>query len=164
MWRRMGIVWSYLCFLSLMALLSWTIWQWRDGLLRIEFGIYPELIALSVLNMGLAIYIAAQRKKQFTVGAVIGIPELSSPNQPRVLVTEGIYSKVRNPRYLETLLWISGLAFFANYLAVYLALLAGLPLLHLIILLEERELYHTFGEEYLVYCKRVPRYLPRHFP
>jgi protein-S-isoprenylcysteine O-methyltransferase Ste14 len=35
------------------------------------------------------------------------------------------------------------------------------PLLHLIVLLEERELPDRFGEAYVDYSRRVPRYWPR---
>ena len=52
-------------------------------------------------------------------------------------------------------------ATFSNYLGAYLVVLAFLPALHLVVLLEERELRDRFGEEYAAYCERVPRYIPR---
>ena len=95
----------------------------------------------------------------FTI--VIGFPELSGPNRPRVLITRGIYGWIRNPRYLETILFMLGCAFFADYLAIYLVWLAGLPIVHFVVILEERELQLAFGDEYLVYTDRVPRYIPK---
>jgi protein-S-isoprenylcysteine O-methyltransferase Ste14 len=54
-----------------------------------------------------------------------------------------------------------GYALFSNWLGALVVGLATLPLLHAIVLLEERELSERFGEEYERYRARVPRYLPR---
>ena len=35
------------------------------------------------------------------------------------------------------------------------------PILHLVVLLEERELLERFGDAYRDYAGRVPRYVPR---
>ena len=162
-WRRLGVVPSYLFFIGLMILLGWGIWQSRAWLMRIEYGSHLGLFGLALLFVGVATALGFTRKRRLDWLAVIGVPELSASTRPRALVTDGIYSRVRNPRYLETILFFFGLALFANYLAVYLALAAGLPILHAVILLEERELAQTFGETYLSYCRRVPRYIPNLF-
>ena len=162
-WRRLGILPSYLFFLSLMILLGWNIWQWRTWLTRIEYGSHLRLFGLSILFICAAGFLGGKRKRHLDWLAVIGFSELSASKHSRVLVTEGIYSRVRNPRYLEMILFLCGLAFFANYLAVYLALALGLPILHVVILLEERELTQTFGDAYLTYCHQVPRYIPKLF-
>lgn len=163
MWRHLGVVLSYLFFISLMILLGWYIWQARDWLTRVEYGSHFGLFGLSFIFICAAGFLKVKRKSLLHWSVVIGLPELSASNHSRALVTQGIYSKVRNPRYLETILFFFGLAFFANYLAVYLALIAGLPILHVIILLEERELTQTFGEAYLAYFQKVPRYIPNLF-
>lgn len=146
-----------------MIFLSWITWQRKDWLLRIEYDLQFGFIFLTVICIGISVLIASKREKQLAFVTVIGIPELSNLNRPRVLATQGIYGWVRNPRYLETALFVLGCAFFANYLAVYLGWLVSLPILHLVVILEERELYKTFGNEYLAYRQRVPRYLPKRF-
>ena len=163
LWRRLGIVPSYLFFISLMISLGWGIWQLRTWLMRIEYGSHVPLFGLATLFVCAATALGSTRKRHLDWSAVIGVPELSASTRSRALVTEGIYSRLRNPRYLETILFFFGLALFANYLAVYLALAAGLPILHAVILLEERELTQSFGETYLMYCHRVPRYIPSLF-
>ena len=39
--------------------------------------------------------------------------------------------------------------------------LLSLPIVHAVVLLEERELRQRFGEAYGTYCEDVPRYVPR---
>ena len=48
-----------------------------------------------------------------------------------------------------------------NYLALYLVFLLTLPVIHIIVLLEEKELKERFGRDYEAYCRRVPRYIPK---
>jgi protein-S-isoprenylcysteine O-methyltransferase Ste14 len=78
-----------------------------------------------------------------------------------VLLTQGIYSRIRHPRYVETVLWVLGYALFTNYLALYLTFLFLLLIIHVIVLLEEKELKERFGPAYEEYCRRVPRYIPK---
>lgn len=40
-------------------------------------------------------------------------------------------------------------------------ILAGIPVIHALVLLEERELLDRFGDEYVEYSRAVPRYIPR---
>ena len=159
-WRRLGTIRSYGCFMGLMIFIAWSIWQSRTWLMCIEYGSNVLLLGLSILFICAAVFVGAHRKKRLEWSVVIGLPELSASHSSRRLVTDGIYSKTRNPRYLETILFFLGLAFFANHLFVYLALMAGLPILHVVILLEERELTAAFGDTYLRYCRQVPRYIP----
>jgi protein-S-isoprenylcysteine O-methyltransferase Ste14 len=76
-------------------------------------------------------------------------------------LTEGIYARLRHPRYVEVTLWTLGYSLIANYTGVYLLWLLSLPTLHLVVLLEERELRQRFGASYDAYARRVPRYLPK---
>ena len=75
--------------------------------------------------------------------------------------THGHANRIRHPRYVETVLWILGYALFTNYPAVYLIFLFLLPVIHVIVLFEEKELKERFGRAYEEYCRRVPRYLPK---
>jgi protein-S-isoprenylcysteine O-methyltransferase Ste14 len=110
-WRRLGIVPSYLFLIIGMISLDWCIWQARTWLMGVEYGSAPGLFGLSILFICAAGFVRRQRKRHLDWSMVIGLPELSASNRSRVLVTEGIYSQTRNPRYLEAILFFSAWLF-----------------------------------------------------
>ena len=158
--RRVGLVWAYVIVaVPIIVWLGTSLWL-RDTILAIDYGTNYLLMALSVIPSALAVAIHVSYRKYLTMRILAGVPELTG-NQAGVLLTEGIYSRIRHPRYVESILWILGYALFTNYLAMYLAFLLMLPIMHVVVLLEEKELKKRFGSAYEEYCRHVPRYIPR---
>ena len=56
---------------------------------------------------------------------------------------------------------LAAIALAVNYLAVYLLLILYIPVIYLVVVLEERELRERFGIAYDRYCREVPRFIPR---
>jgi|LFRM01.2.fsa_nt_gb protein-S-isoprenylcysteine O-methyltransferase Ste14 len=80
-------------------------------------------------------------------------------DHPGPLVTTGTFAISRNPLYTAFGLILIGIFFiFPNWILL-LFLVAGLWLLNRQVLREEESLKKIYGEEYLEYCKKVPRYL-----
>ncbi len=81
--------------------------------------------------------------------------------QARRLVTGGPYGLSRNPLYVGEVL--ASWAVFLPTIGwpVALALAVNVVLLLVRVRAEERVLGSTFGAEYVDYCRRVPRFLPR---
>lgn len=77
------------------------------------------------------------------------------------MLSEGIYGRIRHPRYVEVVIGTWAYAVFANHLGAYVVAALTIPSIHLIVLLEERELVERFGARYEEYRSRVPRYVPR---
>jgi protein-S-isoprenylcysteine O-methyltransferase Ste14 len=77
------------------------------------------------------------------------------------LVTDGIYSHVRNPMYVGNLLIVAGVAVASNSWAT---ILIGIPLALFmyasIVAAEEEYLLSKFGDAFVGYCRRVPRWFP----
>jgi protein-S-isoprenylcysteine O-methyltransferase Ste14 len=158
--RRVGLPWAYLIVAIPIILSVGAVLWFRDTILAIDYGTNYLFIALSVIPFTLAMALYLSYREYLTWHIQAGVPELTG-SQAAGLLTEGIYSRIRHPRYVETMLWIIGYALFTNYLAVYLAFCLMLPLIHAVVLLEEKELKARFGQAYEEYCRRVPRYIPK---
>ena len=159
-WQRVGLVPTYISVGVPVFLLMGTIVWFRDTLLATDYGTNYLLMALAIPPSALAIVVYRAHHKYLTPAIQIGVPEVTGQKQG-LLLTEGIYSRIRHPRYVETVLWILGYALFTNFLALYLIFLFLLPTIHVIVLFEEKELKERFGRAYEEYCRRVPRYIPK---
>jgi LPXTG-motif cell wall-anchored protein len=160
-WRRLGPGWTYgLLGIPVVGLMV-GIFLARRWLLSVDFGTSYWLMVLGIASVTMAFLIAVKRRKHLGFGVLAGIPQLSAERYPGKLFREGIYGKVRHPRYMEILFAILGYALFANYLAPYVSLALTVPTVYLIVLMEERELHDRFGAEWEEYSRRVPRFVPK---
>ena len=160
-WRRIGlrrtmaIQWTFLAAFAAGVVLL------RKTLLAVDFGTNAVLIAVAVLILAASIVLRLQISRHLRFSTLGGLPELAPESHPQPLLTEGIYSRVRHPRYVEVLLVMASLSLIANNLASYVNWIVGIPSVLLIVRIEERELRDRFGAEYEAYCARVPRFVPR---
>jgi protein-S-isoprenylcysteine O-methyltransferase Ste14 len=133
----------------------------RHFLLRIEYGTSYPLLGLGLGCLTLAAMIRWTIQKKLSIKVLLGLPEIAPDRFPRALVTDGIYARMRHPRYVQFLLAFIGYALIANYLAAYLVVALWVPGIYLIALLEEKELRDHFGDIYQAYCRKVPRFVPK---
>lgn len=159
-WRRIGPLVTYQVISVFIALGMFSIWSVRGWLLSRQFGFRAPLAVLAAVFLCAAIYLRRRWRRVIRPSAIIGLPEVSGRRAPGELVTDGIYSHIRHPRYVEVGLFLAAAAFFSNYLAAYVVGLAYIPLINMVASLEERELRRRFGAAYEDYCRRVPRFIP----
>ena len=88
--------------------------------------------------------------------ASVGLPE-----EMTRLKTEGVYRLTRNPMYLGGFIICLGSCLYALHLLNILFAAVAIGIHHAIVLKEERFLAERFGQEWLDYIRRVPRYLGR---
>lgn len=83
------------------------------------------------------------------------------------LVTNGPFAHVRNPLYLGNMCIYTGAAIISNtwlpWLIFIIWIFFGVQY-HLIVKLEEEKLQELFGNSYLEYKNKVPRFFPRFSP
>lgn len=161
LWRRLGrpVFYTVLTITSLIVMAA--IYLHREPLLALEYGTEPALWPLVLLFYGASVYIEIRCRRHLKTKILMGVPELAPDGRGGRLITEGVYGRLRHPRYAAVWLGTVALAFFTNYLAVYVIAAAIIPALYLVVVLEEKELRDRFGEEYVRYCERVPRFVPR---
>jgi protein-S-isoprenylcysteine O-methyltransferase Ste14 len=160
-WRRLGAGWTFALVAPLLVALGGALFLLRESLLGVEFGTRSVLVALGGICVAIALIIAVLCRRHLTLRIITGLPELAREGDAGTLLTQGIYARIRHPRYVEVMLGLLGWALFTNYLALYLLVALLVPLIYLVVVLEERELRDRFGAEYEDYCRSVPRFLPR---
>ena len=159
-WRRLGISASQYLLWAAIIVLAFVLSAWRETFLSSDPGFQPMLAAIGVVFLAGAIVFRVQIARFLPVAAQLGLPEIDPQGHPQKLITGGPYAHTRHPRYVQVLLALAGWAFLANYPAGYLAALLWIPLMLVIVRLEEGELYRRFGGEYRDYCERVARFWP----
>ncbi|MEM1379798.1 MAG: isoprenylcysteine carboxylmethyltransferase family protein [Pseudomonadota bacterium] len=111
-------------------------------------------IALGLVGLGFAVVALGLFRKARTTFH----PEV--PSKATALVTDGIYSVTRNPMYVGMALILSGIAVWSGSIIAVLLVLVFIGILTAVqIVPEERALERLFGNEYLIYKHRVPRWL-----
>ncbi len=118
-------------------------------------------VALGLVLLALSGTMRFMIQNKLTIKVLLGLPEVAPDRFPRELITNGLYARMRHPRYVQFLIALAGYALIANYLAAYLMVSLWVPAVYIIVLLEEEELRDHFGEDYIEYCRRVPRFVPR---
>lgn len=158
-WRRLGVRATFSVVMTAMALSIVVLFFVRDVLVGRDLGFNPVVFGLGVALYLAGIVLQSRVGRQLSRRTLVGVPEVSEDGGE--LITEGLYERTRNPRYLVIFLVAIGVALITNYSGVWLQAVLVFPALYLVVLLEERELAERFGEPYLDYCRRVPRFLPR---
>lgn len=159
-WRRRGPVVTYSAVVVVAGSIAFGLFHFRAPLLQTQFGFSWPLAIVAIACVAAAGWIERQYRRQLDVSVLLGLPEVADGRSSK-LITEGIYGRIRHPRYVGILFEVSAFALFANYLAVYVVVVAAVPLVRLIVFLEERELSARFGDAYEHYRTQVPRFLPR---
>ena len=160
-WRTVGPGLTYTATLAVMAGVGVALYAFRGAILATEYGASGPLIALSAVAMGLSVAIEVACRRKLDAATLVGVPELAAGGRPGRLLQDGVYARVRHPRYVSGAFGVIALALFTNYLAVYIIAAVYFPVIHLVTVLEEKELADRFGEQYRRYARRVPRFIPR---
>lgn len=160
-WRQVGPRLTVAIHMGLIVLLAVGVFFLREPILKVEYGTNPGLVGIAVVLFAFTIVLRIHIYRVFKNKLLAGLPELAPEVYQSHLVTTGIYARIRHPRYLQMVLFALVVALLANYLAVYVVVVISVPGVFLLVAVEEKELRARFGEEYLRYAERVPRFLPR---
>lgn len=160
-WRRVGTKPTFWILGIFMVGTMAVLYPFHRALLGRDLGTSLPSIALAVPLLVAGGIISRKRRRHLTFRILAGTPELAPESPGAGLLTEGIYGRIRHPRYVEFTLALTGWSLFANYIGLYGMTALSIAALFLIVLLEERELRERFGQAYVAYSARVPRFIPR---
>lgn len=96
-------------------------------------------------------------RRDLGAARLVGKTELSGGGE---VVHQGIYARIRHPRYVGSLIAILGACLLAGTRWMWTTAAVWCLLTLVAIAMEERELRARFGTTYEEYCRRVPRFLP----
>ena len=124
-------------------------------LLAMNIGPFRWLGA-ALVCFGVYLYVlSAARLLRSHTSAIPGV-------KPAVLITDGWYARTRHPLLLGVVTILLGESIFFSSLAlVGYALTYWLWLTVFVVLKEEPDLRQAFGAHFDVYCRDVPRWIPR---
>jgi protein-S-isoprenylcysteine O-methyltransferase Ste14 len=101
------------------------------------------------------LWLFERARRDLGTARFIGRAELSGGGE---VVSQGIYARMRNPRYFGSFLAIVGTCLIAGNSRMWLIAAMWTILMRVAIAFEEREMQNRFGEAYVAYCRRVPRF------
>ena len=163
-WKRLGVSASQYLLWVMVLTVAVFLSAWRDVLLGRDFGFRAIPATIGIILLAGAIVFRLQIERHLPWRVQLGLPEIDPVGHAHKLVTAGPYAHTRHPRYLQVFLALAGWAFLANYAAGYVVALLWLPLMLVIVRLEEAELHRRFGAEYTIYRDRVACFWPHAAP
>ena len=129
---------------------TFTYLDWSSAASISQIGPVLRMIAWVLIIVGLGVTLIAMAR--------LGIRRMHGLDS-EALEGSGFYSVTRNPQIVASGLAVVGYAMYwpswhtAGWVVLYLVIC------HMMVLTEEEHLRGVFGEQYVRYCERVPRYL-----
>jgi protein-S-isoprenylcysteine O-methyltransferase Ste14 len=160
-WRKVGKTITFSLLAVMFLGVGYLCWLNRELLLGADLGTVRWLWAPAIVCYGFAAWIQVRIKKHLTFRILAGVPELEADGKGGTLLDEGLYARVRHPRYVAIILGIVAWALFTNYVGMYALIGVSVLALAGIAWMEERELLRRFGQDYADYRRRVPMFIPR---
>ena len=125
--------------------------------LSYPLSIIPTVLGCTLIGIGLLLLV-----KTIQLFAKIGKGTMAPWDPPKKLVVFGIYRHTRNPMILGVIIILLGEAVVFGSISLFLWFILFLIGNHIyIIKAEEPDLIRRFKEDYPLYMKHVPRWIPR---
>ena len=140
----------------LIAFLSMNFWNWFYFITQPAM-IQPILLIVGILSVLSGAILAMMASRVISVSTVADM----RTDRKAELITDGIYSRVRHPLYLATVLVFSALALIYPFPIVIIFSLCMIAYTMIGAYFEERKLMKHYGDEYVEYKKTAGFILPR---
>jgi len=160
-WRRLGEKASSVVLWLLILAMAVGLFLFREQALALHTPVAFWHVYSGGLLLLVGLVMRLRIKQDLPLRGLIGLAEMQGNADPETLATRGIYARMRHPRYVQMFLVLLGYALITNYLAIYVIWMFYIPVILVVIFLEERELLRRYGAAYREYRRRVPMLIPR---
>jgi protein-S-isoprenylcysteine O-methyltransferase Ste14 len=140
----------------LIAFLSMNFWDWIYFITQPTL-IQPLLFVLGILSGLVGVVLSMMASRVISVSTVADM----RTDRKAELITDGIYSRIRHPLYLATVLVFLALALIYPFPVVIIFSLSMIGYTMIGAYFEERKLVKHYGDEYLEYKKNAGFILPK---
>ncbi len=157
-WGKRGYAGIFNFTSVLTLLIAFHLMQFENWLYFItdSTSIQPLLLVLGILFGSAGMYVAYRASKVISVSTVA---DMRTDRKPE-LITAGIYSRVRHPLYLATILIFGAMALIYPFPVVIVFSLSMIAYTMIGAYFEERKLVLQYGDEYDGYKKQAGLILP----
>ncbi|HEV2177467.1 MAG TPA: isoprenylcysteine carboxylmethyltransferase family protein [Terriglobia bacterium] len=138
------------------------------GLILVRHSLFAARIHRSLwtaipgaLMIACGLWIGRQVHHDFGLRRLGGLPEMSPGRYAGGVVSAGIYSRLRHPRYVEYMLTFWGLALLTGAHGIFVLAIVTVLMYLVVAPFEEQELREHYGAAYDAYARAVPRFVPR---
>ena len=139
------------CFVAIVSYSAWfSTWPFFDGVPFYGMHLFFFTLGASIALVSIIIYVKYMFKIESTSRA-LGFTHDK-------LVTDGIFSKTRNPQSLARNIGMISLGLWGRSFHALLLAIIWIAINHCYILIEEDYLEKIFGKVYQTYCSLTPRY------
>ena len=109
----------------------------------------------------LAMWLERERRRDFGLRLLIGLPELKPGHPASAVIRSGTYRYLRHPRYVVCMITLLAFAALTGSAGYFLLAILSILLYQIVAPIEERELRVRYGKAYEDYAREVPRFVPR---
>lgn len=117
-------------------------------------------VALGILIIAADLVLLVRIHRELGGARLVGKTELAGAGE---LMQQGLYARVRHPRYAGMMAAVFGACLVAGTLRLWMVAAVWWLAAFGAVLFEEKELRARFGAAYDAYARRVPRFLPFRF-
>jgi protein-S-isoprenylcysteine O-methyltransferase Ste14 len=156
--NRFGIL-TYIVLFVIWFLFACLIYNNRVFLLQFKMNTSSVLNIAGGCLLILGVFLQIWTVRLLTFRGIIGLPEIHHEVKGN-LVTTGLFSLVRHPTYVSQLI-MGGIFFITGVITTGIAVFIDFLLIYFVIIpKEEKELIGRFGEPYIRYMEKVPKFFP----
>lgn len=157
--NRFGIL-AYIVLFVIWFLFACLIYNNRVFLLQFKMNTSSVLNIAGGCLLILGVFLQIWTVRLLTFRGIIGLPEIHHEVKGN-LVTTGLFSLVRHPTYVSHTLIMGGIFFITGVITTGIAAFIDFLLIYFVIIpKEEKELIGRFGEPYIRYMEKVPKFFP----